>query len=234
MFTLDKAQQITYHRRCCRYTHDYTSVQWWWRLVVDYAGFIITRKGIQIQWICEICKKHLFDVWCLDIVGDGLLVVVRACVCVRACLRACVYVCLCMCVRACVRVSMCMCSVCGLVCARVYARTRGVYTRACGVYMRACTCVRACVRAPLHDGVYNMLTSVQDRTFWSTNCQSREPGFEWDSAVINTYPWLACRRPGSFPGRDRHGVFGIKTWRSTLERLCIPCELENHINVGLV
>ena len=33
------------------------------------------------------------------------------------------------------------------------------------------------------------------------------------------------------PGDDRHGMFGVKLAGSQHWRLCIPCELENPVNV---
>jgi hypothetical protein len=60
------------------------------------------------------------------------------CMCVRACMRACVCMCMRACVRVCICVCMCVCArvcMCVRVCARVCARVRA----------RACACVRACV-----------------------------------------------------------------------------------------
>ena len=53
--------------------------------------------------------------------------------------------------------------------------------------------------------------------------------------MVSTSAWHAtdASSPGSIPGEDRHGIFGVKIWLLTLGTV-FPCESENHVNVGPV
>ena len=50
--------------------------------------------------------------------------------------------------------------------------------------------------------------------------------------MVSTSAWRDGG-PGTILGHGRHGIFGVKTWLSTLG-LCFPREPENHVNVGPV
>ena len=108
--------------------------------------FLINRMGIiwgtsvSVRVIGVLCgmsvlgRFHCIRIYLIDwLVGLGVYVRARVCVCSYVCVRACVcaYVPVCVCVRACARV-----------CVHVYAR---VCVRMCG-WVCACVRARVCMR----------------------------------------------------------------------------------------
>ena len=99
------------------------------------------------------CLHLATDIWsltCASYITNGI---VRACVCVRACVHVGACMCACVCVRACVHVCRCAC---GCACVGVGVGVGGAPVRACKhacVYSSAAS-VAVCVKVYIHVRTY--------------------------------------------------------------------------------